>query len=279
MRIVASRRATSRSVGGAGWNRVVPSASRAKTPLSSSVWKWTVQLEAPAKPLDRGDRATAAVTNAAVTPAPALEAEECTRVNGEHGATENVIPGEAVAERVRQGEHPLADGDVGQDVVDELRAAGRHPPAAAARTETPSLAGERHERFRVAPGALKPREAAAPDATIEKGAKLLLEETREPARIGARRGGEEAFEVLPDDLVEPAAGRVARRVPQGRNGCAALDARGGFVSDETTPCQRARGWASLRVDGGSASTCRASGPREAGASGPACGDPRTPAPS
>jgi hypothetical protein len=199
--------------------------------------KMDVQLEATAKPLDRGDRATAAVTNSTAPPAPALEAEKRTRVDGEHGATEDVIPGEAIAERVRQGEHPLADGDVGQDVLDELRGAGSHPPAAATRTEAPSLAGERHERFGVAADALKPREAAAPDPAVEEGAELLLEKAREPVRVGARRGSEEALQVLAYDLVEDGARRVARRVPEGCDGRAAPEACGGFVSHETTPCQ------------------------------------------
>lgn len=85
---------------------------------------------------------------------------------------------------------------------------------------------------------MKPREAAAPDATVEEGTKLLLEKAREPARIGARRGGEEALEVLADDLVEHGAGRVART---------ALGAGGGVASHDTTPWQWATGRVSLRV--------------------------------
>ncbi|OQY65624.1 MAG: hypothetical protein B6D46_13050 [Polyangiaceae bacterium UTPRO1] len=39
----------------------------------------------------------------------------------------------------------------------ELRGSGGWPPAAAARAEAPTLAGERHERFGAAARALKPR--------------------------------------------------------------------------------------------------------------------------
>jgi hypothetical protein len=39
-----------------------------------------------------------------------LEAEEHASVDRQHGATEHVIPGEAITERMREREHPLADG-------------------------------------------------------------------------------------------------------------------------------------------------------------------------
>ena len=63
-----------------------------------------------------------------------LEAEERAGVDREHGATERVIPRQAIAKRVRQAEHPLADGDMRQDVIDELRRPGGHAPTAAARS-------------------------------------------------------------------------------------------------------------------------------------------------
>jgi hypothetical protein len=51
--------------------------------------------------------------------------------------------GDSGAHAARQ--HPLADRHGRENVIDELRGPGGHPPAAAVWAEAPSLAGERHE--------------------------------------------------------------------------------------------------------------------------------------
>src|SRR5512140_1206310 len=90
-----------------------------------------VQLEAAAEALDRRDCAAPAIDGPPPAPAAPLEAEERAGVDRAHRAAEGVIPRQAIAERVREREHPLADGDVGQDVIDEFRGARGHPPAPA----------------------------------------------------------------------------------------------------------------------------------------------------
>jgi hypothetical protein len=50
--------------------------------------------------------------------------------------------------------------------------------------------------------ALKTCEAAAPDATIEEPAKLLLEECGQSVGIGASGGREKRFQMFADDLME-----------------------------------------------------------------------------
>jgi hypothetical protein len=62
--------------------------------------------------------------------------------------------------------------------------------------------------------------------------------------------GEKTLQVLADDLMQHGDGRVAGRVPQGRDGRSALAAHGGLASHETTSWQWPAGTASLRVDGG-----------------------------
>ena len=65
-----------------------------------------------------------------------------------------------------------------------MRGALGHAAAAAARTEAAALARERHEALGVTLGALKPREAAGPDAAGEEVTELLLDKRRQSAAIG-----------------------------------------------------------------------------------------------
>ncbi len=53
----------------------------------------------------------------------------------------------------------------GRYMVDEMRRALGHPPAAAARADRARFARERHQAFRVARIAAEAREAVRPDAT------------------------------------------------------------------------------------------------------------------
>jgi hypothetical protein len=61
-----------------------------------------VQLDAAPETLDRRHRPAPAIDDPATAPAAALEPEQRAGVDREHGATERVVPCEAIAERVRQ---------------------------------------------------------------------------------------------------------------------------------------------------------------------------------
>ena len=187
-----------------------------------------VELEAAAKTLDRGDCAAPAITDPASAPASALEAEERAGIDREHGATEGVIPRQAIAERMRERAHPLPHRDVRQDVVDEFRGTGCHSPAPATRTKTAPFARKRHARLGVTAVALKARKPPGPNSAVQEAAELLLEKGGESGGIGAGGGGEKGFQVLAHHLMEHGAFRVARRVPQGRNGGRAVVAGGGL---------------------------------------------------
>ena len=189
-------------------------------------------MEAAAKTLNRGDRPAPTIADPASSPATTLEAEERAGVDREHGAAERMIPRQAIAECVREREHPLAHGNMRQDVVDELRGAGGHATAATTRTKTAALAREGHERFGVTPLALKPREAAAPDATLQEPAELLLEERGEAGGIRAGGSGEKRLQVFAHHLMEHGAFGLAGRIAQGGNGRAAFAACGGLARHE-----------------------------------------------
>ena len=114
-----------------------------------------VGLEAAAKPLNRGDGSASTIDDAPAPRAPTLEAEERAGVDAQYGAAEDVIPRQAIAERVREREHPLAHGNMRQDVIDQFRRPGGHAPTSAARTKPAAFTRKRRERFGVTAVALK----------------------------------------------------------------------------------------------------------------------------
>src|SRR5262245_4014570 len=85
-----------------------------------------VELDAPAEALNRCHRPASTIDDPTSAPTTTLEAEERAGVDREHGTTEDVIPRQAIAERVRQREHPLTDRDMGQDMIDQLGGTGGH---------------------------------------------------------------------------------------------------------------------------------------------------------
>ncbi len=162
-----------------------------------------VQLQSAPEALHGGHGAALPVSDAGVPGAAAVPTEHHADEHAEHGAAEDVVERQAVAEPVRHGKHPLADRDERQHRLDEVCCLLGHPPAAAARADGPGLTGERDqalERAVVAPHATEapPEIAAAQDV-----AELALDEARHAGAVGG--GGrlvEEAREVRPHDLVE-----------------------------------------------------------------------------
>jgi hypothetical protein len=67
-----------------------------------------IQIERRAKALDRRHRTSGAVPNPAPLGTPTLEAEHGANEDGQHREAEMMIPGEGVAQAVRQGQDPLA---------------------------------------------------------------------------------------------------------------------------------------------------------------------------
>jgi len=72
-----------------------------------------------------------------------VRAAERSHEHVQHRATEPVVVREPVAEAVRDGQYPLANGDIGgEHVIDEMRGALGHAPPAAARTDRAPLTGK-----------------------------------------------------------------------------------------------------------------------------------------
>lgn len=103
-----------------------------------------------------------------------LDAEE----DAEHGPGEGRVEGELVADRHGDGEHPLSDGHVRQDVVDQVRREFTHAPAATGRTEAAPFAAERDDRG-VATALTANAEQTMPEqATAQVRLELPLDKSR-----------------------------------------------------------------------------------------------------
>src|SRR5438094_9185289 len=167
-----------------------------------------VQLEAAPEALDHRHGAAPPVARAARSAA--IEAAHGPSGDHEHRPAERVIVGEEIAQAVRQREHPLAHGNVRQDVIDEVCGLLRHAAAAAARTKAASFARERHEALEGTALAPNAREASAERAARQELAELSLDEAGEPAAIAAVGDlAQEGFQVLADDAMRtvPSAAR------------------------------------------------------------------------
>ena len=73
-----------------------------------------VEIEGAAKPLDHGHRAPTTVPDAAVERASAQEAEHGADEHGDDTATQLVVPRQLVTKPVRQAQHPLPHGHIGE---------------------------------------------------------------------------------------------------------------------------------------------------------------------
>jgi hypothetical protein len=176
-----------------------------------------VQVQRAAEPLDDDHRPAAAIRDAVPPRALAQKPKHGTHVHGHHRPTEIVIPGEQVPQAVRDAQDPLPHRHVGKHVIDEMSRTLRHPSAAAAGTESPSLTREGHEPIVPAPVAVKAGESGRQAPAGQEVAELLLDKSGEPFPVAQRRRlGAERLEVFEHDLMEQALSGIARLVACGR---------------------------------------------------------------
>ena len=155
------------------------------------------------KSLDDRDRAAAAVRHAVSARAAAQETEHRSEIHGHDRPTEVVIPGEEIPNPMRQAQHPLPHGHVGNDVIDPVGSAFGHPAPTAARTESAPFTREGHQSIQTASLTTKPSESARQAAAAQKIAELLFDEPRQALAVSERRGlGTERLEMFEHDLIE-----------------------------------------------------------------------------
>ena len=103
-----------------------------------------------------------------------------------------------------QGKDPLADGDVGEDVIDQVGCGPGHTLGGAGGAGSPALAGKGHQEVVAATRASSPSEAVGQDATRQVAPELFLHVVRYAVAhgIGLIGQGEVGLQVFPDDAVE-----------------------------------------------------------------------------
>ena len=113
------------NVFGLGWVKRVEMAGRARGPFIVAVeherMEVRCQVESRAEALDERDRAA----GSALDPEVSLRAPTVVRKHRPEEATQHFgrelrVPGAAVSERIRKREHPLSDGDLGEDAIHEM---------------------------------------------------------------------------------------------------------------------------------------------------------------
>jgi hypothetical protein len=95
--------------------------------------------------------------------------------NGQHGADQISVPGQAIADLVGKAQYPLAHRDGGQHLLSQPRRRVGHASAQARRAEAPLLAGECHDAALTAVFASQPQEPVGEDATFEIRSQFLLD--------------------------------------------------------------------------------------------------------
>ena len=178
-----------------------------KYPVKHQCMEMYVEIHRSAKALDDDHRPAPAVPDPSLTRPVAQEAEHRPHARADHRAAQVVVPGESVAQAMREAQDPLAHGHRREHPIDQVRGPLGHPP--------PATAAEQRNR------AKPPARPAAP----EKVAKLLLDEPGEPfaiAQIGSLRA--ECLEVIADHLIQHALRRLPRLIRCRHRGHAGLSA-------------------------------------------------------
>jgi hypothetical protein len=206
-----------------------------------------VEIEGPTEPLDDGHGAPAPIHHVVPARAAAQPAQHRAQVDRDDRSAQIVVPRQPIAQAIRQTQHPLPHGHIGEDVVHqagvptarllrggvEMRGPLGHPttfatstpsrtiraPGAPAQTETASLAREGDQPIQAAGRTTKPREPAGQRAAAQEVTKLLLDEPGQALTVAQTgRLRTEGLEVRLHDLVEHARGGTPRFVASGRLG-------------------------------------------------------------
>ena len=160
------------------------------------------EVQGRAKSLDGRNRAAQPTTHTLVVAgATAQVCKQGAQEGAQYLARESCVPGTAVSQRIRQGEDPLACGDLREDSIDEVCGRVRHTSSSAGGTQAPSFTRESEQTVVAAGIAAQAQEPVGQDAAIEIGAQFALHEACDRRALFAC-AREEALEVLSNDFVE-----------------------------------------------------------------------------
>ncbi len=122
-------------------------------PVKGQNMEVQVQIQSGAEALRHRDAAALAP---GLPRAPAQPPSDLAQRHPQHALGQLRTAGQQQASRPRNGDHPLADGHDGEELVDPARRSLGHPPPAAGRAKPPSLARKGHQPVVVAALALQP---------------------------------------------------------------------------------------------------------------------------
>jgi hypothetical protein len=109
--------------------------------------------------------------------------------NAEHRGQETWVSCHEALDVERHREDPLADGDIGQHVVNQVCARIRHSSCATARTDPTTFAGEGHQNVRATTLASCSGEATGKNPAIDVLPKLLFDVSGKPfSAVFLRKG-------------------------------------------------------------------------------------------
>ena len=100
-----------------------------------------------------------------------------------------------------KGEHPLADGLMRKNVIDQMRGGLDHAARTARGAKAPAFAGERDQVLMLAPIALDAQEPVLKQAALEVVVELPLDEMRQGCAFGLQPGKKLRIAGL-DDAIE-----------------------------------------------------------------------------
>jgi hypothetical protein len=154
-------------------------------------------------------------------------------------STHFVIPRQLVPHAVQEAEHTLANGHVGEHVIERVGGAFCHPAAAATRTEGAPFTRKRNQPAEAAVATAKSREPAGEPATLQKVRNCCSTNPRNPSPSRRLAACAKGLEVIVHDLVE----RTLRGTPRfvARRGRGHLRPAGGrCATDEADDINKKR---------------------------------------
>ena len=145
-----------------------------------------VEIEGRPEPLDAVHRTRASTDNAVRGRAVTVETGDGAHEDPAYGATQCRTSCEDETHHPGEGDDPLPDRNIRQDVVHEVRGGLRHASSPTGRTESSPFAREGHQDIGVT---VEAGEAVGQDSAAQVGAQLAHDVGRQaprPSVVGAR---------------------------------------------------------------------------------------------
>jgi hypothetical protein len=160
-----------------------------------------IQAKRAGEALDEGHRSGARDPPAEAACPTALPGEDRAQRDGEDAGGQRGVEGQSQAQPTREAHHPLAIGNIGENVLGQEGGAVLHAAGRARRARRARLAGEWNQEVIAASVTVDSKEAAGQVSALEGRTELALHETRKRDAAGAL-AGQEGLQVVTENLVK-----------------------------------------------------------------------------